>query len=131
LGSRKPESDRYIVASLSLHQKPLMRAFDLSPPFDSQCLLIILRSSSFGVDEEISIRTDNSEARFMLPLLNREVTYARYNFLRRHRGLLLGRGRLCMGVRETMSPWEIAMGSIMAIGLTIYLVYALLRPEKF
>jgi len=30
-----------------------------------------------------------------------------------------------------MSPWEIALGSIMAIGLTAYLVYAMLRPEKF
>ena len=30
-----------------------------------------------------------------------------------------------------MSSWEIAMGSIMAVGLTVYLVYALLRPEKF
>ena len=38
---------------------------------------------------------------------------------------------LRLGVRKTMSPWEIAMGSIMAVGLTVYLVYALLRPEKF
>lgn len=30
-----------------------------------------------------------------------------------------------------MTPWEVVMGSIMAIGLTIYLVYAMLRPEKF
>jgi len=30
-----------------------------------------------------------------------------------------------------MTPWELAMGSIMAIGLTVYLVYALVRPEKF
>ena len=30
-----------------------------------------------------------------------------------------------------MTPWEVGMGLIMAIGLTIYLVYALLRPEKF
>ena len=30
-----------------------------------------------------------------------------------------------------MSPWELIMGSVMAIGLTAYLVYALLRPEKF
>ncbi len=36
-----------------------------------------------------------------------------------------------MGMRKTMSPWEIAMGSLMALGLTVYLVYALLRPEKF
>jgi K+-transporting ATPase KdpF subunit len=30
-----------------------------------------------------------------------------------------------------MSMWELLMGSVMAIGLTAYLVYALLRPEKF
>ena len=34
-------------------------------------------------------------------------------------------------MRKTMTPWEIVMGSLMAIGLTVYLVYALLRPEKF
>jgi K+-transporting ATPase KdpF subunit len=30
-----------------------------------------------------------------------------------------------------MSTWELVMGSLMAIGLTAYLVYAMLRPEKF
>ena len=30
-----------------------------------------------------------------------------------------------------MSMWELIMGSVMAVGLTAYLVYALLRPEKF
>jgi len=30
-----------------------------------------------------------------------------------------------------MSTWELVMGSIMAVGLTAYLVYAMLRPEKF
>jgi len=30
-----------------------------------------------------------------------------------------------------MSSWEVAMGLVMAVGLTVYLVYALLRPEKF
>jgi K+-transporting ATPase KdpF subunit len=36
-----------------------------------------------------------------------------------------------MGVYPVMSPWELVMGSIMAVGLTAYLVYAMLRPEKF
>jgi K+-transporting ATPase KdpF subunit len=36
-----------------------------------------------------------------------------------------------MGVHKTMSPWELVMGSLMAIALTAYLVYAMLRPEKF
>jgi K+-transporting ATPase KdpF subunit len=30
-----------------------------------------------------------------------------------------------------MSTWELIMGATMAIGLTVYLVYALLRPENF
>jgi K+-transporting ATPase KdpF subunit len=30
-----------------------------------------------------------------------------------------------------MTPWEVAMGLVLAIGLTVYLVYAMLRPEKF
>ncbi len=30
-----------------------------------------------------------------------------------------------------MSPWELILGAAMALGLTVYLVYALIRPEKF
>jgi K+-transporting ATPase KdpF subunit len=30
-----------------------------------------------------------------------------------------------------MTPWELVMGLIMAVALTVYLVYAMLRPEKF
>jgi K+-transporting ATPase KdpF subunit len=30
-----------------------------------------------------------------------------------------------------MTPWELVMGLVMALGLTVYLVYAMLRPEKF
>ncbi|HTT75043.1 MAG TPA: K(+)-transporting ATPase subunit F [Candidatus Binataceae bacterium] len=30
-----------------------------------------------------------------------------------------------------MSTGELIMGIIMAVGLTAYLVYAMLRPEKF
>jgi K+-transporting ATPase KdpF subunit len=30
-----------------------------------------------------------------------------------------------------MTTWELIMGAVMAAGLTVYLVYALLRPEKF
>jgi len=35
------------------------------------------------------------------------------------------------GVRETMTPWELVLGSVTAFALTVYLVYAMLRPEKF
>jgi K+-transporting ATPase KdpF subunit len=30
-----------------------------------------------------------------------------------------------------MTPWELIMGSVIAVALTAYLVYAMLRPEKF
>jgi K+-transporting ATPase KdpF subunit len=30
-----------------------------------------------------------------------------------------------------MSAWELALGIAMAAGLTAYLVYAMLRPERF
>ena len=29
-----------------------------------------------------------------------------------------------------MSTWELILGSLVAIGLTVYLVYALLKPES-
>ncbi len=34
-------------------------------------------------------------------------------------------------MRKIMNTWELVMGIVMATGLTAYLVYALLRPEKF
>ncbi|HZP45931.1 MAG TPA: K(+)-transporting ATPase subunit F [Candidatus Binataceae bacterium] len=30
-----------------------------------------------------------------------------------------------------MTSWELVLGGLMAVGLTAYLVYAMLRPEKF
>jgi len=30
-----------------------------------------------------------------------------------------------------MTPWELILGSLVSLGLLIYLVYALLKPEKF
>jgi K+-transporting ATPase KdpF subunit len=30
-----------------------------------------------------------------------------------------------------MTPGELVMALVMAVGLTVYLVYAMLRPEKF
>lgn len=30
-----------------------------------------------------------------------------------------------------MTPWEIVLGSAVALGLLGYLIFALLRPEKF
>ena len=34
-------------------------------------------------------------------------------------------------MQTTMTFWELVLGGIMAGGLTAYLIYALLRPEKF
>ena len=34
-------------------------------------------------------------------------------------------------MHTTMTPWELVLGSVMAVALTVYLVYAMLRPEKF
>ena len=53
------------------------------------------------------------------------------DFSRRNRRVLRDRAQLCLGVHPPMSPWELIMGLIMAVGLTAYLVYAMLRPEKF
>ena len=30
-----------------------------------------------------------------------------------------------------MTPWELLLGSIVSLGLLVYLVYALLKPENF
>jgi K+-transporting ATPase KdpF subunit len=50
---------------------------------------------------------------------------------RRHDHFLPHWTRLRLGVPKTMTPWELVMGLVMAVGLTVYLVYAMLRPEKF
>ena len=44
---------------------------------------------------------------------------------------LRGQPRLCEGLRTIMSTWELTLGLVMAVCLTVYLVYAMLRPEKF
>ncbi len=53
------------------------------------------------------------------------------NFRRHYLRVLYTRDRVRMGVRPTMMTWELIMGSILAAGLTAYLIYAMLRPEKF
>jgi K+-transporting ATPase KdpF subunit len=34
-------------------------------------------------------------------------------------------------MRKAITPVELVLALIMAVGLTAYLVYAMLRPEKF
>jgi K+-transporting ATPase KdpF subunit len=57
--------------------------------------------------------------------------YDGHHFYRGHMRLLCNCNRLRMGVYSLMTPWELILGSVMAVGLTVYLVYAMLRPEKF
>ena len=38
---------------------------------------------------------------------------------------------LCQGMRKAMTPLELTLALLLAVGLTAYLVYAMLRPEKF
>ncbi|MGO9061358.1 MAG: K(+)-transporting ATPase subunit F [Candidatus Binataceae bacterium] len=63
--------------------------------------------------------------------LAHEKRHARPLVYRCNDSLLPYQPRLRSGVRKTMSPWELVMGLVMAVGLTAYLVYAMLRPEKF
>ncbi len=48
-----------------------------------------------------------------------------------NRSLLRREPRLRAGVSALMSTWELILGSAGAALLTAYLVYALLRPDRF
>jgi K+-transporting ATPase KdpF subunit len=45
--------------------------------------------------------------------------------------ILCSRAHLHLGVYPPMTPWELVMGVVMVLSLTVYLIYAMLRPEKF
>lgn len=60
-----------------------------------------------------------------------ENQHVGHNILSGNRRVFRPGGRLRMGVRKTMTPWEVVMALTLAVGLTVYLVYAMLRPEKF
>jgi K+-transporting ATPase KdpF subunit len=68
----------------------------------------------------------NSTAQLLLPCTLHDGS----DFHLGDRRVLPDRARICVGVHAPMSPWELIMGSIMAVALTAYLVYAMLRPEK-
>ncbi|HWB07026.1 MAG TPA: K(+)-transporting ATPase subunit F [Verrucomicrobiales bacterium] len=59
--------------------------------------------------------------------------YDRYSLHRRRRGLLPGRGALRPVLQQTLTPaaMETAPMGIVALLLFIYLLTAMLRPEKF
>jgi K+-transporting ATPase KdpF subunit len=48
-----------------------------------------------------------------------------------HDRVLSNRAGLRTRMRKIMTAWELVMALVMAVGLTTYLVYAMLRPEKF
>jgi K+-transporting ATPase KdpF subunit len=58
----------------------------------------------------------------------------RHDGSRFHRGklrFLRDRDHVRVGMYPLMTTWELILGSVMALGLTVYLLYAMLRPEKF
>ena len=59
------------------------------------------------------------------------LDYAGPNLAWSHGAVFRARAYLRVGVRAAMSSGELVMGLVLAVGLTAYLVYALLRPEKF
>ena len=60
-----------------------------------------------------------------------ETDHYGYRFYRKHLRLFRSCDRVRMGVYTVMTFWELILGSMMAVGLTVYLIYAMLRPEKF
>jgi len=54
-----------------------------------------------------------------------------FHFRRGDIRVLPARNWLRGGMYTAMTPVELVLGSVMAIALTVYLVYAMLRPEKF
>ncbi len=58
-------------------------------------------------------------------------SHGRFSLYRNHSSLFRRGLRLRMGVQPFMSSWELILGGAMALALTVYLVYAMLRPEKF
>ena len=59
------------------------------------------------------------------------LPYHGFRFHLSYLRILRSRTHLCMGMYSPMTPWELILGSMMALGLTVYLIYAMLRPEKF
>ena len=60
-----------------------------------------------------------------------EAEYAGLDLSCRNDSVLPGQSRLRRRMPTPMSTWELILGSAGAVLLTAYLVYALLRPERF
>ncbi|WP_425157005.1 K(+)-transporting ATPase subunit F [Candidatus Binatus sp.] len=57
--------------------------------------------------------------------------YVGFDFNSRQHRLLRDRDRIRSGVRQPMSPVETVLGGVCAVLLGVYLIYTMLRPERF
>jgi K+-transporting ATPase KdpF subunit len=75
----------------------------------------------------IWVRTD-----FRIRLFNsRDNQHVGFDFNSRQHRLLRDRDRIRSGVRQPMSPVETVLGGVCAVLLGAYLIYTMLRPERF
>jgi K+-transporting ATPase KdpF subunit len=80
-----------------------------------------------SLGEKLNVSGASTAARLVLLAL----PYDGCRFHLRHLRILRSRTDLYLGMYPPMTPRELILGSMMAVGLTVYLVYAMLRPEKF
>ena len=64
-------------------------------------------------------------------LLVGATRYVGFDFNSRQHRLLRDRDRIRSGVRQPMSPVETVLGGVCAVLLGVYLIYTMLRPERF
>ena len=59
------------------------------------------------------------------------TNYVGFDFNSRQHRLFRDRDRIRSGVRQPMSPVETVLGGVCALLLGVYLIYTMLRPERF
>ena len=57
--------------------------------------------------------------------------YVGFDFNSRQHRFFRDRDRIRSGVRQPMSPVETVLGGVCAVLLGVYLIYTMLRPERF
>ena len=75
----------------------------------------------------IWVRTDSCTKLFTVGTTN----YVGFVFNSRQHRLLRDCDRIRSGVRQPMSPVETVLGGVCALLLGAYLIYTMLRPERF
>jgi K+-transporting ATPase KdpF subunit len=70
-------------------------------------------------------------ANYYTALLVGATKYVGFDFNSRQHRLLRDRDRIRSGVRQPMSPVETVLGGVCAVLLGVYLIYTMLRPERF